>query len=78
MEGKPPFAGASLEELGRATRKEVKAHQVQNGLLRLEREGFLERAMRGGYAIGDPMVRIWLERVRRTELSAPRLPSLPK
>jgi hypothetical protein len=37
-----------------------------------EREGFIERAMRGGYAIGDPMVRIWMERVRRgAKLSAP-------
>jgi hypothetical protein len=32
--------------------------------LRLEREGFLERAMRGGYAVADPMVSIWLGRVR--------------
>jgi hypothetical protein len=65
MEGKPPFAIASLEELGQATGEDVKSHRVQNALLRLEREGFVERAMRGGYAIGDPMVRIWMERVRR-------------
>jgi len=65
MEEKQPFAVASLEDLGRATGKPVKSHQVQNALLRLEREGFIERAMRGGYAIGDPMVRIWMERVRR-------------
>jgi hypothetical protein len=65
MEGKAPFANASLEELGQATGEDVKPHRVQNALLRLEREGLVERAMRGGYAIGDPMVRIWLERVRR-------------
>ena len=64
VEGKPPFAIASLEELGQATSKEVKSHHVQNALMRLEREGFVERAMRGGYVIADPMVRIWLERVR--------------
>jgi hypothetical protein len=64
MEDKPPFAIASLEELGRATGHPVKSHQVQNALLRLEREGFIERAMRGGYAVADPMVSIWLGRVR--------------
>jgi hypothetical protein len=66
-DGKPPFAIASLGELGQATGEDVKTHRVQNALLRLEREGFVERAMRGGYVIGDPMVRIWMERVRRRE-----------
>jgi len=69
MEDKPPFASASLEELGRAVGKPLKSHQVQNALLRLEREGFIERAMRGGYAVADPMVSIWLGRVRRNQLS---------
>ena len=64
LEEKPPFAAASLVELGSATGKSVKSHQVQNALLRLEREGFIERGMRGGYAIADPMVRIWLVRAR--------------
>jgi len=67
MEDKPPFAAASLEELGRAVGKPLKPHQVQNALLRLEREGFVERAMRGGYAVADPMVSIWLGRVRRNQ-----------
>jgi hypothetical protein len=68
MEGKPPFALASLEDLGQVTGEDVKSHRVQNALLRLEREGFVERAMRGGYTIADPMVRIWMERVRRRAL----------
>lgn len=62
LDEKPPFAAASLAQLGGATGKPVKSHQVQNALLRLEREGFIERGMRGGYAIADPMVRIWLVR----------------
>jgi len=67
MEDKPPFAASSLEELGRAVGKPLKSHNVQNALLRLEREGFVERAMRGGYAVADPMVSIWLGRVRRNQ-----------
>ena len=64
MEGKAPFAAASMEQLARAARKPVRSSHVQTVLQRLEREGFVERGMRGGYAVADPMVRIWLERVR--------------
>lgn len=44
--------------------REVRPSHVQTVLQRLEREGFVERGMRGGYAIADPMVTIWMERVR--------------
>lgn len=61
--GKQPFAAASLEELARVTSREVKASHVQTALGRLEREGMIERAVRGGYSVTDPMVAVWLERM---------------
>lgn len=75
-QGAAPFAAASLEAIEKATGRETKTNNVQTALLRLAREGFVERGMRGGYAVGDPMVRIWLERVRAGQpISAPPLPS---
>lgn len=61
-EGKPPFATASLEDLGRQVKAEVRATNVQVSLRKLGREGFVERAAAGGYAVTDPMVAIWLAR----------------
>ena len=67
FEGKAPFGAASIEHLSKTTERELRTGNVQTALLRLEREGIVERGMRGGYAIGDPMVRIWMERVRRAD-----------
>jgi uncharacterized protein len=61
--GKAPFAAASLEELGKAVKGEVRASNVQVSLRKLERDGLVERAPGGGYAVTDPMVAIWLARV---------------
>lgn len=61
--GKAPFAAASLEDLGRELKSEVRASNVQVSLRKLEREGFVEKAPGGGYAVTDPMVAIWLARV---------------
>jgi hypothetical protein len=65
FDGKAPFSAASLETLEKESGRDVRTNNIQTALLRLAREGFVERAMRGGYVIGDPMVRIWMERVRR-------------
>ena len=78
FEGKAPFAATSLEQVTHDAAREIRSSQVQTTLQRLEREGFVERGMRGGYAIADPMVTIWMERVRKraaTEVSAPSTPS---
>ena len=75
MGEKPPRRGLA-RGARQGDRQGGKIHQVQNALLRLEREGFLERAMRGGYAVSDPMAAIWLERMRG--LSGPRLPPSPR
>jgi hypothetical protein len=64
FEGKAPFAVASVEQVAREAGREVRPSHIQTVLQRLEREGFVERGMRGGYAIADPMVTIWMERVR--------------
>lgn len=61
-EGKPPFAAATLEDLGKRVKGEVRATNVQVSLRKLEREGLVERTP-GGYAVTDPMVSIWLGRV---------------
>ena len=60
FEGKAPFAAASVEQVSRDAGREIRPSQVQTTLQRLEREGFVERGMRGGYAIADPMVTIWI------------------
>ena len=70
FEGKAPFAAASTEEVARAAGREIRSTHVQTTLQRLEREGFVERGMRGGYAVGDPMVTIWMERVRKATVAA--------
>jgi hypothetical protein len=67
---RPPRWRSSVRAVG----KPLKPHQVQNALLRLEREGFVERAMRGGYAVADPMVSIWLGRVRRNQSGVDQRP----
>ena len=61
--GKAPFAAASLEDLGKSTKTEVRASNVQVSLRKLERDGLIERAPGGGYAVTDPMVATWLGRV---------------
>jgi hypothetical protein len=54
FEGKAPFAAASMEQVASDAGREVRSSHVQTTLLRLEREGFVERGMRGGYAGGRP------------------------